>query len=75
MDDSGNVLGRVPATEIEGTLKSIENASAVVFDGKITASLAYAAKARGVKCLAGTEKDVSSISGIILLEKRELEKK
>jgi DNA primase len=75
VDEKGTVLGRVPATEIDGTLKSIENASAVVFDGKITASLAYAAKARGVKCLVGSEKDVSSVGGIILLDKKDFERK
>jgi DNA primase len=73
LDDNGNVLGRVPVGEIENILKSMENPSAVVFDGKITSGLAYAAKSSGVKALVGMECE-ASVPGIHLLDKRDFGK-
>jgi len=74
LDSEGNVMGRVPVGEIESTIRSMENANAVVFDGKVTHSLAYAARSRGVKVLAGMEKDAPSSSGICILDRKDLGK-
>ena len=73
LDDKGNILGRVPVGEIESTIRSMESPYAVVFDGKITSSLAYAARSRGVKCLVGMEKE-SGLSSIAALDRKELGK-
>jgi DNA primase len=73
LDEKGNMLGRVPVSEIENTIRSMENAHAVVFDGRVTNSIAYAAKSRGIKVLVGTEKEASTY-GVAILDKKELEK-
>lgn len=76
LDERGEILGRVPVSGIENTIKSMENPYAVVFDGKVSAPLAYTAKSRGVKCLVGMEKEASAsaVSGICIMDRKDLEK-
>ncbi len=73
LDEKGNMLGRVPVGEVENTIRSMDNANAVVFDGKVTNSIAYAARSRGIKCLVGMEKDAST-SGLCIMDRKDLEK-
>ncbi|NOX71433.1 MAG: DNA primase [Candidatus Micrarchaeota archaeon] len=73
-DSEYNILGKVPVKELESVLKGIDNPHAVVFDGKVSLTLANTAKARGVKYLVGMKKDDVNISSILILSKDELKK-
>jgi hypothetical protein len=74
LDEKGTILGRVPISEMENTIRGIENPSAIIFDGKVTGSMIYTAKSRGVKFLVGMEKEPgsSAATGICILEKKDL---
>ena len=58
LDSKLNVLGKVPVTEIESTLKHLTNAHAVVFDGSIEKEVAKAAEDANVKFLIGMDSKV-----------------
>lgn len=51
LDEGSNILGKVPASELEATLKSLNNVYAVIFDGEITRDLATVAETSKVKYL------------------------
>lgn len=51
-------MGKVPVSEIQTALKSIENAHAVVFDGSIERELVKAAEESNVKFLIGMDTKV-----------------
>lgn len=53
-----SVLGKVPVTEVQTALKSIENAHAVVFDGSIEKELVKAAEESNVKFLIGMDSKI-----------------
>ncbi len=53
-----DVMGKVPVSEIQTALKSIENAHAVVFDGSIERELVKAAEESNVKFLIGMDTKV-----------------
>ena len=60
LDDKMNVLGRVPITELETTIKSLASGVyAVVFDGIIDKGLTKAAESSNVKYLVGMDAKVS----------------
>jgi len=60
LDDKMNVLGRVPITEIETTIKSLASGVyAIVFDGVIDKGLTRAAERSNVKYLVGMDAKVS----------------
>ena len=60
LDDKMNVLGRVPITELETTIKSLASGVyAVVFDGIIDKGLTKAAEGSNVKYLVGMDAKVS----------------
>jgi len=60
LDDKMNVLGRVPITEIETTIKSLASGVyAIVFDGVIDKELTKAAERSNVKYLVGMDAKVS----------------
>ena len=60
LDDKMNVLGRVPITELETTIKSLASGVyAVVFDGVIDKELTKAAESSNVKYLVGMDAKVS----------------
>ena len=60
LDDKMNVLGRVPITELETTIKSLASGVyAVVFDGVIDKELTKAAEGSNVKYLVGMDAKVS----------------
>jgi DNA primase len=51
LDENLNVLGKVPSTELQGTLRSLKGVSAIVFDGEITKDLVLMAEKNGIKSL------------------------
>lgn len=69
--DKGELLGKVPVSELPNTLKMLEKPKAVVFDGKVDRDLERVAKRSGLKFLVGMKKnDIRSSVGI--LEKKDL---
>ncbi|MBL7054953.1 DNA primase [Candidatus Woesearchaeota archaeon] len=61
LDEKMNVLGKVPITELETTIKSLtDGVYAVVFDGIIDRELARAAERSHIKYLVGMDTKISS---------------
>ena len=58
LDNKLSVLGKVPISEIQTALKSINNAHAVVFDGSIERETVKAAEESNVKFLIGMDSKV-----------------
>ena len=58
LDGKLAVLGKVPLSEIQSTLKSINNAHAVIFDGSIEKDIVKCAEECNVKFLIGMESRV-----------------
>ena len=58
LDNKLSVLGKVPISEIQTALKSINNAHAVVFDGSIEREIVKAAEECNVKFLIGMDSKV-----------------
>ncbi len=54
LDKDYNILGKVPTTELEATLESLNNVFAVVLDGQITREIAKAAEKTKVSLVIGT---------------------
>lgn len=72
-NDKDELLGKVPVSELENTLRTIEEPHAVIFDGKVSFRLNEVAKRKGVKFLIGMEKEEFS-TPILVLSRRDLEK-
>ncbi len=53
LDKDSKILGKVPLTELEPTLKQIDSVDAVIFDGTVTREIARAAEMAGVSVLVG----------------------
>lgn len=53
LDKDSKILGKVPLTELEPTLKQIDSVDAVIFDGSVTREIARAAEMAGVSVLVG----------------------
>lgn len=60
LDAELHILGKVPASELTATLKSLSGVYAVVFDGIVSQNIVDVAQEVGVKCLVGMS---SSIKG------------
>ncbi|MBI2109965.1 DNA primase [Candidatus Woesearchaeota archaeon] len=58
LDENSNILGKVPVSELDATLKSLSGVYAVVVDGEITRDLASAAEMSRVKYLVATNSRV-----------------
>ena len=58
LDGKLSVLGKVPISEVQTALKSINNAHAVVFDGSIERELVKSAEENNVKFLIGMDSKV-----------------
>ena len=58
LDSKLSVLGKVPISELQATLKNIHNAHAVVFDGSIEREIVKAAEESNVKFLIGMDSKV-----------------
>ncbi|MEM5871644.1 MAG: DNA primase DnaG [Candidatus Aenigmatarchaeota archaeon] len=70
-DSSFNILGKVPTKELYNTLKTMESAFAIVFDGKVDYKLDALARKKGIKFLVAMEKE-NIKSPIIILSKEDL---
>lgn len=55
LDDGMRVLGKVPSTELQGTLRSLKGVYAIVFDGSVTRELLLLAEKNGVKALVAMD--------------------
>jgi len=71
-NDKNELLGKVPVSELFNTLKTVDNPSVVIFDGKVDLKLATLAKRRGVKFLVGMEKEDFEAWGIKVVTKKDL---
>ncbi|MBS3105824.1 DNA primase [Candidatus Woesearchaeota archaeon] len=58
LDSKLSVLGKVPISEVQTTLKSMNNVHAVVFDGSIEREIVKAAEEGNVKFLVGMDSKV-----------------
>ncbi len=58
LDVKLNILGKVPASELSATLKSLSGVYAVVFDGIVSQEVVDVAQEVGVKCLVGMSTSV-----------------
>ena len=59
LDESSNILGKVPTTELQATIKSLGSGiNAVVFDGEITKEITIAAESAQVKYLVAMSSKV-----------------
>ncbi len=73
-DDGLNLLGRVPAKDISGSLAGI-HAHAIVLDGMVTKELTEIAEANSVKFLVGMERDKLPRTSVIVITKAALQGK
>lgn len=61
LDESSNILGKVPATELSSTLGSLQSGvHAVVLDGDVTREILTVAERSHVKYLVGRKSDVGN---------------
>ena len=59
LDDKMNILGKVPITELQATLRSIESGiTAIVFDGSIEREIVRAAEHSNLHYLVGIDSKV-----------------
>ena len=59
LDQKLNTLGKVPVTELESAIKSLNNtAYAIVFDGSVDSNIARAAESANVKFLVGMDSKI-----------------
>lgn len=58
LDQDLNTLGKVPISELATTIKSLNNAYAVIFDGTVDSDIAKAAESVNVKYLVGMESKI-----------------
>ncbi len=58
LDKDLNILGKVPSTELESTLKELNNVHAVIFDGVITKELSHLAEMSNVQYLVATSSKI-----------------
>lgn len=59
LDENLNILGKVPTSELNTTLKSLKSVFAVVFDGIITKETSYTAERSDVKYLVGMNSNIN----------------
>jgi DNA primase len=71
-NDKYELLGRVPVSELENTLRTMEDPHAVIFDGKVDYRLNEVAKRKGVRFLVGMEKE-DIFSSIAIMSRKDLE--
>ena len=67
------LLGKVPVSELHNSLKTMENAHTVIFDGRVDFRLNSLAKRKGIKFLVGMEKEEFN-SSVFILSRSDLEK-
>ncbi len=72
LDDNNEVLGKVPISELESTIKTLENPHAIILDGKVDSNLNFLAKKKGIKYLVGNDKEELRTS-VCIMDKKDLE--
>jgi hypothetical protein len=72
LDSRDELLGKVPVTELINTLRTIDNPSTIIFDGKVDHRLNGVAMEKGVKYLVGMEKE-DIRSPVTILSKKDLD--
>ncbi len=60
LDYNGNILGKVPVTELNGTVRNLSNVYAIVFDGFVDRDLLQVAERSDIKYLVGMDSKVGS---------------
>jgi DNA primase len=73
LDSHNHIMGKVPVRELEHVLGTMDDAHAVVFDGRVDMKLNAAARKSSVKFLVGMEKE-DFHSSIRILDRKDLEK-
>lgn len=58
LDGNMAILGKVPSTELQGTLRSVKGVQAIVFDGSITRDLILLAEKNGINSLVAMDSKV-----------------
>lgn len=62
LDANFNVLGKVPVTELVSTIKGLNTGMfAVIFDGKLTKDILYAAEKADIKVIAAMDSEVDKV--------------
>ncbi len=72
-NNKNELMGRVPVTELENTLRTLDSPHAVIFDGRVSFRLNDVCKRKGVRFLVGMEKD-DFYSPIAVLSRTDIEK-
>ncbi len=72
LDEKLNILGRVPTSELDSTIKSLESVHAIVFDGQVTKEMVDLAERARVKYLVGMESTVTGPSSVSVLTSKDL---
>ena len=67
LDESLNILGKVPTSELQSTLKSLNKVHAVIFDGTIEKELLDIAEKANVDFLVGMDNKVKTKSNVNLM--------
>ena len=68
LDESNNILGKVPTTELGSTLKSLSSGiHAIVLDGSITNEIVNTAAQANVKYVIGMENESTERGGKVRL--------
>ncbi len=67
LDESLNILGKVPTSELQSTLKSLNKVHAVIFDGTIDKGLVEIAQKANVDFLVGMDNKVKSKTNVVLM--------
>jgi DNA primase len=60
LDKTLKILGKVPSTELQNSLRSVKGIHAIIFDGSITREIASMAERQGVRCLVGMDSKIRS---------------
>ncbi|MBI5797886.1 DNA primase [Candidatus Woesearchaeota archaeon] len=58
LDDKMNILGKVPLTELQGSLRGMKGVQAVVFDGVVTGDIVILAEKSGISSLVAMDSKV-----------------
>jgi DNA primase len=58
LDEDMNILGKVPATELPTTIRSLKGINAIIFDGSVTKDLASLAERANVRVIVGMDSKI-----------------
>ncbi len=68
LDEKLNILGKVPVSELQSTIKSLATGIyAVIFDGAIDKDLAFTAEKAGISFIVGMNSQVPSNGGLTIV--------